>query len=171
MNRVRRRAKPPSASLAELVPGRRLDSSAQQPMKLLPTLDQLAEQPELAAGVPAYAARELTVRCLIVLAALAPVQFSLEKVPVKLLSLEEAAATLCMPLSTLRARANLEPYRSLRGSNGTRYVCFRSDLVEAFIEGKTLGPRAGLPPSARRKPTAGGPSTLQLRREEGGAGS
>ncbi len=51
-----------------------------------------------------------------------------------LLTLEQAATRLQMPVSTLRARANRPPFRALRGSNGTRYVCFRSDLIEQFIQ-------------------------------------
>jgi hypothetical protein len=129
----------------------------------VPTLDQIAEDPVLAQGLPPAATRDLVLRCIIALAALMPSmsgQHAEVEGKIELLSLEEAASRLRMPLTTLRGRANTEPYRSLRGSNGTRYVCFRSDLLEAFIRGKTLGPSAPNLATARRRKGHEGPAQL-----------
>jgi hypothetical protein len=142
----------------------------------VPSLDAIAGDPALAIGLPSPAKQELAMRAVIALAALVP-QWDVSSgssTPQadEVLDLEEAARRLHMSVGTLRNRTTREPYRSLRISNGTRYVRFSAARIAAYLGGERLGStRTSLGPPTQRKGQVGCDQLLSTSRQPGKGGA
>ena len=99
---------------------------------MTPTLDALADQPDLARSVPRETLMKAMMACAVALMGEPAPAVAMSEALDDTMTSDEAARLLGVSVSTLRHGAS-QQYRGLRVQNGTRKLCWSRDRIAKFM--------------------------------------